>query len=77
MVKTFVTHPNRSCGRLTQSIHTNRLGAWLVSPSKPLPPTSSMKLGETRARAPFAGNDITDFSASLGRSDVDRSRSRN
>jgi hypothetical protein len=36
-----------------------------------------MKLGETRARAPFAGNDLTEFSASLGRSDVDRSRSRN
>jgi hypothetical protein len=36
-----------------------------------------MKLGETRGRAPFAGNDLTDFSASLGRSDVDRSRSRN
>ncbi|MEY3545960.1 MAG: hypothetical protein RLZZ313_321 [Verrucomicrobiota bacterium] len=36
-----------------------------------------MKLGETRARAPFAGNDITEFSASLRRSDVDRSRSRN
>jgi hypothetical protein len=36
-----------------------------------------MKLGETRARAPFAGHDLTNFSASLGRSDVDRSRSRN
>lgn len=77
MVRIFATHWNRSCGRLTQSIHTNRLGAWLVSPSKPLLQTSSMKLGETRARAPFAGNDLTDFSASLGRSDVDRSRSRN
>jgi hypothetical protein len=75
LVKIFATHWNRSCGRLTQSVHNNRLGAWLVSPTKPLPLTSSMKLGKTRA--PFAGNDITDFSASLGRSDVDRSRSRN
>lgn len=36
-----------------------------------------MKLGETRARAPFAGNDLTDLSPSFERSDVNRSRSRN